>query len=647
VKQCGLAVALAMPARVTHIRRICGSVYYPSKAVVMKLRPSPAHWFEVVVPKGDADDTMEALARIGQVQFEWKGDQVDTAKFGTLRRCIERYRALAADHAELWPQPVFEKRCCLQPVEESARDALDRIEQWRSQAERRLERLQSLRRQRTDLLLWQPVLEALDGTGPDLAALAGAGPTLGAICIRLEPTQDVSLPQLLLRQELQVEGRRVLLGLAPCEALQDLCGSVSSSGGVCLDLPDWFEPGPDACRVRLAERREALEQRIRVLEDQLRRLAEQHQIDGSTGVLERIDWFCRNAEHIRCDRDSCWITGWTSESDVGAMNRALQEVGVQGTLSLRPPPADAAIPSLTHSPVWLTPFEVFTRAIGVPGVTEADPTTWVALLVPVMFGYMCGDVGHGAVIFCAGLLLRSRTRLWPLLVFAGLAATVFGFVYGEIFGYEHLIEPLWLRPIEEPFIVLMVPIAVGALVLNVGVLLHVVGTCWRGEGRSKGVADAAQLLVYWGIILAFVDLRLGWLAVAGTLLCGVNRLWMERSPMALLSGLGNLFQSSFELLLNTLSFVRVGAFALAHAALQSAVLALADAVNPVAAVVVIVLGNLAVIVVEGVVVSIQTTRLVLFEFFIQFFQGEGREFRPADRPPESRQQESSGEPRGP
>ena len=193
----------------------------------------------------------------------------------------------------------------------------------------------------------------------------------------------------------------------------------------------------------------------------------------------------------------------------------------------------------------------------------------------------------------------------------------------------------------------LVPIALGALVLNLGVLLHVVGTCWRGEGRSKGVADAAQLLVYWGIILAFVDLRLGWLAVAGMLLCGVNRLWMERSLIALLSDLGNLFQSSFELLLHTLSFVRVGAFALAHAALQSTVLALADTVNPVAAVVVIVLGNLAVIVVEGVVVSIQTTRLVLFEFFIHFFQGEGREFRPADRPPESRQQESSGEPRGP
>jgi hypothetical protein len=45
----------------------------------MNLRPSPAHWFELIVPRADADDAMEALARIGRVQFEWKGDQGDVA----------------------------------------------------------------------------------------------------------------------------------------------------------------------------------------------------------------------------------------------------------------------------------------------------------------------------------------------------------------------------------------------------------------------------------------------------------------------------------------------------------------------------------------------------------------------------------------
>jgi V/A-type H+-transporting ATPase subunit I len=93
-------------------------------------------------------------------------------------------------------------------------------------------------------------------------------------------------------------------------------------------------------------------------------------------------------------------------------------------------------------------------------------------------------------------------------------------------------------------------------------------------------------------------------------------------------------ESTFTLLLNTLSFARVGAFALAHAALESAVFALADAAEGLAArAVILVTGNLAVILIEGLVVSIQTTRLVLFEFFLRFFEGRGRQFRPVSKPP--------------
>lgn len=603
----------------------------------MAHRPSPARWFEVVVARQDADDAMEALARIGGIQFEWKADRSAATELGTLRQCVSRYRALAADYAQLWPTPVFEKRCCLQSLDVSAGQAVAGMEQWRDKAAARLAQLGRLRREQTELALWDPILQQLGCDGPDLAALAGAGPVLRGVCLSLAPTQDVGLPHLLLQQALQVGERRVLLGLAPQNELQQLCSEITAAGGACLDLPGWLESSSEASRARLRERRDRLEHRISALEDQLHSLAAEEGVDRYAGVLERIDWFCRHAECIHCDGEYCWITGWTSEQDVDAMNRALRDVAVEARLSLPEPPADVPAPSLTRHPLWLEAFEVFPRAVGVPGVEEADPTIWVAFLVPLMFGYMCGDVGHGALIFLVGILLRSRTRLWPLLVFAGLAATAFGFVYGEVFGYEHFIEPLWLRPIDEPFSVLLAPILFGALVLNLGVLLHLVGTCWRGKGRSEGVADVAQLLVYWGVILAFADVRLGWLAVAGTVLCGANRLWVERSLLALLSGLGSLVYSSFELLLHTLSFIRVGAFALAHAALQSAVFAIADAVNsPAVAVLVVVLGNLAVVAVEGFVVSIQTTRLVLFEFFIHFFKGEGRGFQPADRPPGSR-----------
>ena len=103
---------------------------------------------------------------------------------------------------------------------------------------------------------------------------------------------------------------------------------------------------------------------------------------------------------------------------------------------------------------------------------------------------------------------------------------------------------------------------------------------------------------------------------------------------AIARGLGQLLESSFTLLLNTLSFARVGAFALAHAALEVAVFALAGATqSPAAAAAILVAGNLAVILIESLVVSVQTTRLVLFEFFMRFFEGQGRPFQPANKPP--------------
>jgi V/A-type H+-transporting ATPase subunit I len=148
------------------------------------------------------------------------------------------------------------------------------------------------------------------------------------------------------------------------------------------------------------------------------------------------------------------------------------------------------------------------------------------------------------------------------------------------------------------------------------------------------VSDGAQVLVYWGLLLLFVDVRFGWLVPIGVALCLGNRLRADRSPKALASGFGQLLESSFTLVLNTLSFARVGAFALAHAALEAAVFALAGATGNLAAgVAILVAGNLAVILIEGLVVGIQTTRLVLLEFFMRFFEGSGRPFNPADKPP--------------
>ena len=84
---------------------------------------------------------------------------------------------------------------------------------------------------------------------------------------------------------------------------------------------------------------------------------------------------------------------------------------------------------------------------------------------------------------------------------------------------------------------------------------------------------------------------------------------------------------------STASFVRVSAFALAHAGLSVAIFALADILREMPAggllaVLAVVLGNVLVILLEGLVVAIQSIRLEYYEFFGKFFKGEGKRFEP-------------------
>jgi V/A-type H+-transporting ATPase subunit I len=103
--------------------------------------------------------------------------------------------------------------------------------------------------------------------------------------------------------------------------------------------------------------------------------------------------------------------------------------------------------------------------------------------------------------------------------------------------------------------------------------------------------------------------------------------------------LGVLVERTLQILINTLSFARVGAFALAHAGLSSAIVALMNASgNRALSLLVLAVGNLTVIVLEGLVVSIQTTRLVLFEFFTRFLAAKGRVFHPLPAPPSTLQE---------
>jgi V/A-type H+-transporting ATPase subunit I len=253
--------------------------------------------------------------------------------------------------------------------------------------------------------------------------------------------------------------------------------------------------------------------------------------------------------------------------------------------------------------------------------------------VPLLFGYMFGDVGQGLVIAAAGFALRHRYPIATLFVSGGLAAAAFGVLFGSVFSV-HAFTPLWVAPLDAPLTVLAVPLAGGAALLTVGLALNALEAWWRGEFAVWLATDLGYVVAYLGILAGFLDPWGFVAAAAGALAFCVGRAATARSAVAGATAIAALVERLVQILINPLSVARVGAFALADAGLSSAIVALADAAgNVVAQTLVLVAGNVVVLALETLVVSIQTTRLVLFEFFTRFLSAGGRIFRPLPAPP--------------
>jgi V/A-type H+-transporting ATPase subunit I len=163
----------------------------------------------------------------------------------------------------------------------------------------------------------------------------------------------------------------------------------------------------------------------------------------------------------------------------------------------------------------------------------------------------------------------------------------------------------------------------------VGLLLSALQFHWRGEFRHWLATDAGLLVAYLGIVGTVFDARLLWALPLGFAwsLAGSALVASHDRLGAVGQAAGEALERLLQLGVNTVSFVRVGAFALAHAGLSTAVVGIAEAAGP-AYWPVLLIGNAAIIALEGLVVGIQTTRLILFEFFIRFLTARGRPFEP-------------------
>ncbi len=347
------------------------------------------------------------------------------------------------------------------------------------------------------------------------------------------------------------------------------------------------------------------------------------------------------------------LVGWCPLPAVDELSAALAPVGA------------AAVPLPTphgFDPPTLLPEDgrarhSFAPVVGLYGTVpypDVDPTLPAALAYVLMFGMMFGDVGHGAVLLVAALVLRSgRPRrlaslrnAWPFVAAAGLSGCVFGVLYGEFFGPTGIVPVVWLAPLAAPTLLLEAAVGVGAVLLAAAYAVAIVNR-WREGGPQAALfafGGVAGALLFLGLACIALGLTLGALPVvimgaavvpAGLVLSAIG--FYATSG----GGAAGAVQAGAEVVdavvrtgTNLVSFARLAAFGLTHAALGSLVWAATVAlgrsgvVGLVAACLVFVVGNAVTFTIEGVVAAIQALRLEFYELFSRVFATEGRPFRP-------------------
>ena len=602
----------------------------------MSLRPTPARWFEILTARDTLSDALQTLARTDCVQLEARSEIHHSLLMPDLHDHMEEYHRLARRYQRYWPEAETDHRAPPGRLKDKLDQALAQLFAWQQAAEPLITRLESLQNEQTELELVAALLQHAEFSQLELDSISRAGPSLASRLFVLPVDARIEqLPPALLCLQARNERHRFLLVVGATEEVAELQRELALNKARVMLIPDWLQGKPAQAQQQVTKRLGEIGQQTSRLQQQLATLAEQHQLGKALANIHQLEWFLTHVTELPVSENFAWITGWTSDPDGSTLQQALSRAHIPAMVHFPDAPLGSQAPMVIHNPGWARPFEFFTRMLGTPAADEAEPSRLLAFIVPLLFGFMFGDVGHGLVLVVAGLAFARR---WPLLrVFipCGLVSMVFGVLFGSVFGNEQLIPALWLHPIDQPLSILLTALVGGAGIIVLGLLLNSLEALWRGEARRWLLSDAPLLVMYLTILGSYL---LPW--AAALLLAAL--LWYLLGQLLLSDGhylktlglaLGKLLETLLQLLVNTFSFIRVGAFALAHAGLSLAFVILAKTTgNILLSGLILLVGNIIVIMLEGLVVSIQTTRLVLFEFFIRFLRGTGRLFSPLPAP---------------
>ncbi len=301
------------------------------------------------------------------------------------------------------------------------------------------------------------------------------------------------------------------------------------------------------------------------------------------------------------------------------------------------------------------PFESLIKMYGIPAYQEKDPTIFFALSYMLLFGLMFGDVGQGFILILGGIILGliyKKTDFGGLLSRLGCSSVIFGFLFGSVFGSEEILPALLVRPMENINKLLIFSVLLGVLLILSSYIFNFINIKNKkatGEMlfESNGLAAFTfYVLLLYVIFRVFIKqgtlLPILWISLLGLLLAIffkgllISKLFPQEKAYKKISlneyvegGFG-IIEMLLSMLSNTISFIRVGAFALNHVGLYIAFLTLSHMVNSSwGSWAILILGNIIILTLEALIVFIQALRLEYYELFTKFYRGNGIEYTPA------------------
>lgn len=384
------------------------------------------------------------------------------------------------------------------------------------------------------------------------------------------------------------------------------------------------------------------------------------------------------------------ITGWVSKNDVKTLSDELIEltdnkIAIREFSTAEVPLAlcsDDSIPVKFNHGKVVKSFERMIFSYGSPVYGSVDPTPFVAVFFTLLFGVMFGDLGQAFVFLLIGILMNRKVikaggwnKFSPIFILIGISSGIMGLLTGEFFSNETLLEPfaLWVTGLfgnpHAPILSIMptsdpdslkvmlgvfgAAVGVGFVINSIGLIINLINNI-----KQKKFADVlfgknglSGMIFFWYLVYFAIKLLLlkQSVQVYDFVVLGVSLFFSAfASPIERkMNGEEKIFENGFGIyiisslveiievfsgvLSYTISFVRVGAFALSHAVLDFTILSLTQMAGgeaSVGGILILIVGNAVIVLLEGMIVAIQVIRLQYYEFFSKFFNKMGKEFKP-------------------